>query len=297
MNRSSSSNRTRTQGNRQTTSRQRARSNARGSSTRSTSQQHRRAASQRGKATNGSIRGKRSSVKAAAQKQVKRKSAINSRNLKRVKHPRQGLVWRIIGVIGIVAIITVLGGVAVVFQNDSSKYAATEQWRPFVTEACNDCGLDPQWTDCLLAAIVIESGGKEGVNSVMGVEGDIMQAAEGAYGWIVTEGWPEHAVAAQTPEASIYAGVMEFKQNLELWKSYLGEFTPEDTTEIQLVIQGYNFGADGWFAWCKNRGIRAYTVDLAREYSDTVMPEGAKGTPTHAQKWLNAYKNVHKEQQ
>ncbi len=243
------------------------------------------------------MQGKRSSVKAAAQKQVKRKSAINSRNLKRVKHPRRSFAWRVVGVVAIVAVITVLGGLAVVFQNDSSKYAASEQWRAFVTEACSDCGLDPQWTDCLLAAIVIESGGKDSVDSVMGVEGDIMQAAEGAYGWIVTNGWPEHAVTAQTPEASIYAGVMEFKQNLELWKSYLGEFTPEDTTEIQLVIQGYNFGADGWFSWCKNRGIREYTVELAQEYSDTVMPEGTKGTPTHAQKWLNAYRNIHKTQQ
>lgn len=242
------------------------------------------------------MQGKRSSVKAAAQKQVKRKSAINSRNLKRVKHPRRSFAWRVVGAVAIVAVITVLGGLAVVFQNDSSKYAASEQWRAFVTEACSDCGLDPQWTDCLLAAIVIESGGKDSVDSVMGVEGDIMQAAEGAYGWIVTNGWPEHAVTAQTPEASIYAGVMEFKQNLELWKSYLGEFTPEDTTEIQLVIQGYNFGADGWFSWCKNRGIREYTVELAQEYSDTVMPEGAKGTPTHAQKWLNAYRNIHKTQ-
>ena len=61
----------------------------------------------------------------------------------------------------------------------------------------------------------------------------------------------------------------------------------------QLVIQGYNFGADGWFAWCKQRNVHAYTVELAREYSETKMPADAKGTPTHAQKWLTAYDAIH----
>ena len=210
-----------------------------------------------------------------------------------MKNPRRKTILRIIVTLGIVAVIACVGAAAVIFQNDSSKYAASEKWRDVIESTCTTCGLDPKWTDCLLAAMVVESGANSNVASVEGVNGDIMQAAEGAYGWIVKEGWPEHGVSAETPEASIFAGVMEYKQNLELWESYLGTFTPEDTTEIQLVIQGYNFGAQGWFDWCKNRGVRAYTVDLAQEYSDTQMPEGAKGTPTHAQKWLNAYKIVH----
>ena len=160
-------------------------------------------------------------------------------------------------------------------------------------QACKDCGLDTDWTDCLLAAMVVESGGDKNVRSVLNVEGDIMQAAEGAYGWIVMNGWPERGIAAESPEASIYAGVMEFKQNLQLWEGYLGTITPNDATEIQLVIQGYNFGADGWFAWCKQRNVHAYTVELAREYSETKMPADAKGTPTHAQKWLTAYDAIH----
>lgn len=237
--------------------------------------------------------GRRKSVKAAAQRQAKRGGAIKSRNLKRVRSSRHSFAMRIVAVTVIFAVIAVAGAAALFFQNDSSKYTASEQYRPTVEEACRDCGLDTHWTDCLLAAMVVESGADKDVMSVRNVEGDIMQAAEGAYGWIVTNGWAEHNVKAETPRASIYAGVMEFKQNLQLWEGYLGTITPEDTTEIQLVVQGYNFGADGWFTWCKNRDIRTYTVDIAKEYSDTMMPAGAKGTPTHAQKWLAAYKKIH----
>lgn len=230
-------------------------------------------------------------MKAAAQRQVKRKGAINSRNLKRVRGSHKKLTSMLL-VIGIFAAIAFACAIALVSQNDNAKYAACEQYRGVVQQACKDCELDPDWTNCLLAAMLVESGGDKSVKSVLNVKGDIMQAAEGAYGWIVKNGWPKHNVKAQTTEASIYAGVMEFKQNLDLWEGYLGTITPDDTTEIELVIQGYNFGAEGWFAWCKAKGVRAYTVELAQEYSNTKMPADAKGTPTHAQKWLTAYETI-----
>ena len=122
-----------------------------------------------------------------------------------------------------------------------------------------------------------------------------MQAAEGAYGKIVKKGSKKYGVRAQTPEASIYAGALEFKANLKLWRDYLDGITPNDSDKIQLVVQGYNFGADGWHSWCKKNGITAYSVDVAQEYSDTQMPEDAKGTPAHAEKWLSAYKKIHQE--
>ena len=244
-------------------------------------------------ANSSGVRGKRKSVKADAQKRAKLRGGVNSRNLKRVRDPRRSKVMRAFAAVIIILAIVALGAFAMLFQNDSSKYSACEKWRDVVAGACNDCELNANWTDCLLAIMVIESGGDEHVDSVIGVDGDIMQAGEGAYGWIVTDGWPEHNASAETPTASIYAGVMEFKQNLELWEGYLGTITTEDTTEIQLVIQGYNFGADGWFSWCKNKGVTAYTVELAQEYSSSMMPANAKGTPTHAQKWLNAYTNIH----
>lgn len=173
-----------------------------------------------------------------------------------------------------------------------AKYADCEKWRDVVTQACTDCELGEQWADAVLAAMVVESSGDLEVESVLGVKNDIMQAAEGAWGWIVIDGWPERGLEAETPQASIYAGVLEFKQNLELWDSYLGGITPEQPEKVQLVIQGYNFGADGWFKWCEDNGVRAYDVDIARRYSDEEMPSDAKGTPTHAAKWLDAYERI-----
>ncbi len=173
-----------------------------------------------------------------------------------------------------------------------AKYADCEKWRDVATQACIDCELGEQWTDAVLAAMVVESSGDLAVESVLGVKNDIMQAAEGAWGWIVIDGWPERGLEAETPQASIYAGVLEFKQNLELWDSYLEGITPEQPEKVQLVIQGYNFGADGWFSWCKDNGVRAYDVDIARRYSDEEMPSDAKGTPTHAAKWLDAYERI-----
>lgn len=173
-----------------------------------------------------------------------------------------------------------------------AKYADCEKWRDEVARACTDCGLGAQWTDALLAAMVVESSGDLKVESVLGVKNDIMQAAEGAWGWIVCDGWPERGLAAETPQASIWAGVLEFKQNLELWDAYLEGVGPEQPEKVQLVVQGYNFGADGWFQWCKDNGVRAYDVDVARRYSDEKMPSDAKGTPSHAAKWLEAYERI-----
>lgn len=176
---------------------------------------------------------------------------------------------------------------------DNNRLKLCEQWRSTVRQACLDTNLDEQWVDALLALMAVESGGKTDVQSVLGVEGDIMQAAEGAYGEIVKNGSRKYGAKAETPEASIYAGVLEFKQNLKLWKKYLNGVGVSETGEIQLIVQGYNFGADGWYNWCKKNKIKTYSVEKAQEYSDTMMPDDAKGTPTHGEKWLNFYHMIH----
>ena len=201
---------------------------------------------------------------------------------------------RIIVAVILVAVFAAIGVAVAVNQSGESKYASCEKWRSTMVAACKACDLDVDWTNALLAAMYVESGGDTGVKSVTGAKGDIMQAAEGAYGYILTDGSKEYGVRANTPEASIYAGVLEFKQNLETWDSYLGGISPTDADKIQLVVQGYNFGADGWFKWCEERGITEYTVEAATQYSNEEMPEDAKGTPTHGQKWLTAFKRIRK---
>ena len=150
--------------------------------------------SSRSRSTRPPITGKRSSVKAAAQRQVNLRGAVNSRNLKRVKTPRKAS--RMVLVIVLCIVIAIAGAAALFSQTDTAKYAACEQYRPVVQQACKDCNLDTEWVDCLLAAMVVESGGDKNVKSVLNVGGDIMQAAEGAYGWIVMNGWPERGISA-----------------------------------------------------------------------------------------------------
>lgn len=196
----------------------------------------------------------------------------------------------------VVVLVLLVGALAllnVYCQNSNNKLKLCEHWRSTVRQACLDTNLDEQWVDSLLALMAVESGGKVDVTSVEGVEGDVMQAAEGAYGDIVKKGSRKYGVTAETPEASIYAGALEFKQNLKLWKKYLKGVGVSETGEIQLIVQGYNFGADGWYNWCKKNKVKTYTVEKAQEYSDTMMPENAKGTPTHGEKWLGFYKIIH----
>lgn len=246
--------------------------------------------------------------KSAARKPAKSRAALNkarsqarSRNTKRPQARNVAVAKanrkrkRILIAVAVVACLAIAAFAAsniATCQVANTKFSAVEKWRSTVQQACEDTKLGAEWTDSLLAAMYVESGGNEDVNSVEGVEHDIMQAAEGAYGGIVKKGSKKYGVDAQTCEASIYAGALEFKQNLKLWHGYFDDIQPDNTDEVQLVIQGYNFGAQGWYRWCVDNGVEKYTTALAQKYSDERMPEDAKGTPTHAAKWLDAYKRI-----
>lgn len=176
--------------------------------------------------------------------------------------------------------------------------AEVEQWRGAVTEACTDCGVDAKWTNLILAMMAQESGGNPGVSSVLGAREDVMQAAEGAYGSVIWNGsaqlaaygvTPTSPFEAQTARASIYAGVLEFKDNLALWEGWLGPIEVTDIPKLKLLVQGYNYGANGWFSWCRSLNIREWTLEKSQLYSDTRMPAGAKGTPNHAELVMRYY--------
>lgn len=168
---------------------------------------------------------------------------------------------------------------------------AVEMWRGECKQACIDVLGDEKWTDLMLAMMAQESGGSLDVLCFPGgvKRQDIMQACEGAYGsWILHGGGP-YSLVACTPRASIYAGAAELKQNLSLWAPYLGGIDVHEVEKIELVVQGYNFGAQGWFNWNKRHGYKSYTLAHAQNYSDSVMPAGAKGTPSHAEKVMKYY--------
>lgn len=166
-----------------------------------------------------------------------------------------------------------------------------ELWRAEATAACQAIFGDAEWVDLVLAMMAQESGGNLSVLCYPGgvQRQDIMQACEGAFGsWIINGGGP-HNLTACTPRASIYAGTAELKQNLDLWDGYLGGIAAHEVDKIKLVVQGYNFGARGWYNWNVRHGYTSYTLERAEAYSAAVMPAGAKGTPSHAEKVMQYY--------
>lgn len=168
---------------------------------------------------------------------------------------------------------------------------AVELWRGACRQACIDVIGDEGWTDLMLAMMAQESGGRLDVQCFPGGarRQDIMQACEGAFGsWIVDGGGP-YNLEPCTPRASIYAGTAELKQNLDMWRGYLGGIEPSEVDKVKLVVQGYNFGASGWYRWNVRHGYSSYELSRAQNYSDAVMPAGAKGTPAHAELVMRYY--------
>ncbi len=175
-----------------------------------------------------------------------------------------------------------------------------EQWRKTVEIACDDVGLDDKWEDVILAMMQAESGGDTDVYSVVGCNEDIMQAGEGCAG--VTAGsenviglgeaglaaWgidPSIDVSPNTAVASIYAGVIETKQSVDLFEGWLGSIDVSDTGKIGLIAQGYNYGFAGWFAYCQANGVTSWTYDDSLAYQSI----SGGGTAEHGGKVISFY--------
>lgn len=157
-----------------------------------------------------------------------------------------------------------------------------EKWRPMVSQYCTKYKI-PDYVDLALALMQAESSGSEP---------DPMQAAEGAYGLYCLKTKNNNGGHSHSPngiptghgECSINAGVQELRDALK--KADVE--SPYDIDHIKVAIQGYNYGMDRWISWIKKHGGK-YTLALSKEYSDTMMPAGAKGTPNHAEKVMKYY--------
>ena len=175
-----------------------------------------------------------------------------------------------------------------------------ECWRSTVETACIDCGLDTKWVDTILAMMETETGGNVDTSSVTGAAHDIMQAAEGMagvnagakdvidYGAMGLVAWditPSIGFDGNTCTASIYAGVIETKYNVELWEDWLGPINVDDASKVALIAQGYNYGADGWFRYCCNHGVTDWNIDSSLAYQYNM----GGGTATHGQKVMGFY--------
>lgn len=157
-----------------------------------------------------------------------------------------------------------------------------EAWRPTVQKYCDKYNIG-DYTDLALALMMQESGG---------AEPDPMQAAEGSYGLYCLKTKNNSGGHSHSPngipkghgECSINAGVQELRDALKAAKVK----DPYDIGRIMVALQGYNYGMSGWIRWINQHG-GVYTLALSQQYSRTMMPAGAKGTPEHAQLVMRYY--------
>ena len=175
--------------------------------------------------------------------------------------------------------------------------AAVLQWDGDATRIGTELDM-VQWKPLMLAMMAQESGGDPGVESAVGARGDIMQAAEGAWGWVIRNGaapgpnWPYSAVEANTPQASLYAGYLELRDNLGLF----GVKEPTDTQGVMDVVQGYNFGARSWHSWLTRRNTH-YSYDEAYAFAANWVRLNGRissiapgyGNPNHANQVMRYY--------
>lgn len=187
----------------------------------------------------------------------------------------------------VIFILVLILGAASLFQTSSGTAgeplsAKVEAWRPVVQKYCSQYGIG-EYTDLALALMQAESGGNEP---------DPMQAAEGSFGEYCLKTKNKNGGHTKGPngiptghgECSINAGVQELRAALK--KAEVE--SPYDIDHIKVAIQGYNYGMDRWISWIKKHGGK-YTLALSKEYSRTMMPAGAKGTPNHAEKVMRYY--------
>ncbi len=155
-----------------------------------------------------------------------------------------------------------------------------EAYRPLISKLCEEYNSEPdkldltEYVNAMLALIQIESGGA-GTDPMQASECGYNTKYENAPNAIKDAGYSCRCGVQYARDAFIKFGVEG----------------PLDFDRLAAAVQGYNFGIDGWRAWISQKGGK-YTVALAQKYSDTKMPAGAKGTPTHGQKFLNVYKSA-----
>ena len=154
---------------------------------------------------------------------------------------------------------------------------AVEAYRPLIAKLCEEYDTQPDklnlpdYVNAMLALMQVESSG---------IGMDPMQASECGY----NREYPNTPNGIQDAEYSCRCGV-QYARDAFIKFGVEGAM---DFERLAAAVQGYNFGIDGWHRWISERGGK-YSVALAKEYSDTKMPAGAKGTPTHGQKFLTAY--------
>ena len=146
-------------------------------------------------------------------------------------------------------------------------------WKPEVEKYAKQFGIS-QYDNLILAIIEQESGG---------VSIDVMQSSECAY----NTQYPKVPNGITDPDYSIYCGVQELKEDL----IKAGVKNPNDTKDISLALQTYNFG-EGFIAFAKSKG--GYSLTVAQAFSNMEAQKNgysSYGDINYATKVLKYYTN------
>lgn len=151
---------------------------------------------------------------------------------------------------------------------------SVEAYRATVTQLAAQYGMS-DYVNLILAVMQQESGGRGG---------DPMQAAEGPF----NTGYPHEPNGITDPAYSIQCGIQELHKNLQL----AGCTGPNDTADIALALQGYNFGS-GFISWAKSRG--GYTLANAQAFAQmeaSTLGWSSYGDPYYVPHVLRYYKTT-----
>lgn len=107
-----------------------------------------------------------------------------------------------------------------------------------------------EYVDLILALMMQESSG---------VGPDVLQSSEGAY----NTKYPQVPNGITDAAYSISCGIQELKYAMER----AGVTSPTDMTNIELALQGYNFGADVYFDYMEKHGEKSWSAKSAEAFA------------------------------
>lgn len=127
--------------------------------------------------------------------------------------------------------------------------SACESYRNQVQETASYYGMT-EYVDLILALMMQESSG---------IGPDVLQSSEGAY----NTRYPQVPNGITDVNYSIECGIQELKYALEMAEVE----SPTDIKHIELALQAYNFGADSYLTFMKNRGYDSWSEHTAEAFA------------------------------
>jgi soluble lytic murein transglycosylase-like protein len=160
--------------------------------------------------------------------------------------------------------------------NESRALVSSEvsEYRPIIKKYARTYGIE-EFTDIIEAVMQQESAGHGD---------DVMQSSECIY----NEEYENVPGGIQDPEYSIDAGVHYLADCIEI----AGCRGPDDTENLKLALQGYNFGSN-YIYWTLENG-ESYSEEGALEFSEMMKEEmgwSSYGDPLYPQHVLRYYRS------